>query len=815
MSILSWLDLRVAARRTLGDRALLIGSLVSLGLGMGGVIVAYEMIDGLMLHPFPSVSAPNRVVRLSLRRSAPGERSITIGQVSYPTLVNLRRQVPAFDDIAGVFERYFDDPQSLGRSIRVAAVTSAYFSVLRSPVRAGRVFSGEAEPSTPAPVAVVSEEYARRAFGGQHAAIGARLHLEETTFTVVGVMPSTFRGDAVASIDVWLPLGALSDQLPARWQTEDTGYWLRLVARLRRGVTLQSAQEQATKVIRWAESTAPTHDLSTVQLSSLSLARGPDGEPLPEAHLSLWFGALAGLVLLMAAFNVTTLLLASTIERRSEAAVRTALGANRWQLARPLALQSLVLSAIGGLGAVLVAVVLSGWIGLTIPEMLRGRSWGATARLMGVAASLVGLTALIVAATPVLAVHERDVGGLLRVQGRSRGVGTARLRIIMLATQVAVAVTLLGVAQAFVRSFAGIRSLNLGLDQRKVVAVQLDVSSRHIPSALANQLFADMAAEVAALPGVAGVSVSTSVPFLSADGLAVFVEGSPYPLSASGLSTYFNAVTPGFFAALGTAVLRGRSFSELDRYGSERVAIVSRNLTDRAWPGLDPIGRCLHLGIDTAPCTRIVGVLREGRLMRLREDPRALVYLPFAQNTFLAAGRALVLRASGDPEALVVQLKRLLTTRSDAAADAQVVALQDVVAPQWRQWSVGATVCSLLALLGIGLAAFGMYASVSEQASSRVVELAIRAALGAAPARLLILCARSALVTVAFGTMAGLCCLLVLSRPLAPLMFQTTTRDLLAVAVPCLVLIAVTAVAVGMPAARAARSDLLPNLRVG
>jgi putative ABC transport system permease protein len=805
----------VAARRAVANRALLFASLISLGLGMGGAIVAYEIIDGIMLHPFPSVSDPERVVRLSVRQSMPGESPISISQVSYPMLVDLRRGVQGLENVAGVFEGDFDDPRGLGRSMRVAIVTSEYFMVFRSAVRTGRVFSTEAEPSSAAPVAVLSDEYERRAFGGQGAALGSQLRLGARTFTVVGVMPSTFRGDALAPIDVWLPLGSVPERLPPGWLSENTGYWLRLVGRLRPGVTLQRAQEEAVRAIRRTDS-GPSPGVATeIHLSSLSLARSPDGQPLPEAHLSVWFGVLAGLVLLMATFNVTTLLLASAIERRNEAAIRTALGASRWQLARPLALQSVVLTVWGGAGAVLVAMVLIRWVYFSIPWMAQFRSWSATVRTLGFAVLLSGLTTVIVAAAPVLAVWKQDIGGLLRVQGKTRGVGSAQLRLIMLAGQVGIAVLLLGVSEALVRSFAGIRSLSLGIDARHVVAVQLDVGAQRLRPEAANRLFEDLAAQARTLPGVAAVSVSTTVPFLSAEGLAVFAEADPYPLDASGLQTYFNAVTPGFIAALGTSVFRGRGFTEQDRYGSERVAVVSRNLTDRAWPGLDPLGRCLHLGIDTAPCTRIVGVLREGRLMRLREDPRALVYLPIAQNTFYAPRRALIVRASGDPEAVAVALRRLLAARSDAVADAQVVALQDVVEPQWRQWSVGATACSFLALLGIGLAAFGMYATVSEQTSSRVLELAIRAALGAAPARLLILCAQSVLTTVALGVTLGLCCLVVLSRPLAPLMFQTTTRDLLAVAAPCIVLIGVTAVAVGVPAARAARSDLFANLRAG
>lgn len=806
---LSLLDLRVAVRRALASKTLLCASVVSLGLGMGGVAVVYEMIDALLLHPFPTLVDPSRVVHFTLRQDIPREISTTVDVTSYPTLLTLRR-IDAFDHIAGVFDRSFDDPRKGGASVRVALVSDDYFSVLATPPLVGRSFSEGAANASP--VAVIGEGYWRRAFGGRVAAVGSRLRLGSHSLTIIGVMPFAFRGDELTAPDVWVPLGAVTDALEPGWQASGTGYWLRIVGLLRSHVSRPSAEAQVTSAVRGMAQQFPEGGTIFANLPPLSLARGPDGGLLPEAHLSLWLASLAALVLIMAAFNIATMQLTRAVERRAETATRIALGADFWRLARTTVVETLVVCASGAAGGVVVVVLLNHWIRSFMPGLVVQGSLSSVLRVTVVLILLTGVVSALVACLPIWALRRNDIGGLLRVQGHDRGVGAVVIRVSLLCTQVAVGVVLVGVAEAFARSFERAHTLDLGMDAPHVVVAQLDVRALFLTPEEGNRLFLDLSDRVKALGGVLETGVSTSVPFLSADGLGVFADGNPYPLDINGSEPYFNAVSPTFFAAIGAVFVRGRPFNAGDRQGSPRVAVVSQSLVDHAWPSADPIGRCLHLGIDTAPCTRVVGVLKGGRLMRLKEDPRAFVYLPLAQSEFQASRRVLVVRTA-DPGSLIPRLSRELVSSSPALEDAQVVAMQDVIAPQWRQWSLAAIGCSMLAFLGLGLAAFGVYGAVSMQVSTRAPELAVRAAIGASPSRLVLLCARTTLMTTGTGLVLGTLALVLMSRPLAPLLFETTVAEPSGVVAPCLLLLGVATLALTGPAMRIVRTDLATLLR--
>jgi hypothetical protein len=382
----------------------------------------------------------------------------------------------------------------------------------------------------------------------------------------------------------------------------------------------------------------------------------------------------------------------------------------------------------------------------------------------------------------------------------------------LVSTQVAIAVLLLAVADLFTASFLRAKSIDLGIDPTRVIVAQLDARAHDIPPGRATTLFVELAHEAAKLPDVVSVAVSTSVPFLSADGLAVFADGNPYPLVLHGSLPYFNAVTPEFLTTTGGELLDGRFIDETDRSEGRPVVVISQSLSAMAWPEGNSVGHCLRLGVDTSPCATVVGVVKSGRVMRLTEEQRALVYLPLLQSRFTAPRRVLVARSAHDPARLAPLLSHLIASDFPELQGTEVLALKDAVAPQWRQWSSAAVGCSLLAIMGLGLAAFGMYGAVAMQARARAQELAVRAALGATPLRIAGVCAYSTGLAVGAGLIVGLLGLSLISKPLAPLLFQTSV-SWHGILVPCLILIGVAFLAVVKPTLDAVRSDIAAILK--
>jgi len=509
---------------------------------------------------------------------------------------------------------------------------------------------------------------------------------------------------------------------------------------------------------------------------------------------------------------VTTLLLARTLERRAEHAVRRALGASRWGMALPIVGEALAVALAGAVSAVLVVLAVDGWLDHAFPGLLQARSWFSTVRLVAFSVTLTVLVGGVVAIGPVLVAGRQDLSGLLRVQGPDRSARMTELRALLLCIQVAVALLLLSVGQGVVRSFANVRALHLGFDVDRVVVADVDLTTSGLSRDGADNLLEQLGHVIRRTVGVNSVAVATAMPFLSASGIGTFVEGSPYPVEIGGSTPYFNAVTPSYFGAIGLGIERGRGFRESDLRGAQKVAVVSRNLAAYAWGGLDPIGRCIFLGSDRL-CTKVVGVTREGRLMRLRESPMSFIFVPLAQNEFPSSQRVLVVRASDDPEPLVPLIRRAFASPASSIENVRVVAMRDVVAPHWRQWSLGAAVFALLAGLGLGLAVSGIHASVSMHVTARASEFAVRAALGAGPVRLMILAVRPVATATGIGIGVGLAAIIAVSGLAAPMLFEASIAEPVSTIAAGILLVASSAFGVIRPTLRSCKPDLQALLR--
>jgi predicted permease len=815
-------DVRYALRGLRRSPGFTATAVITLALGIGANAAMFGVVDRLMFRPFPYLKDPGTVHRVYYQSSYRGVPSWESGG-QYTRYLDTKNHTTSFSDYSG----FTLMTAALGtgeraREFRVAPVSGTFWNFFAArPIR-GRFFT-PAEDVTPrgAAVAVLGYEYWQTEFGGADV-VGQPLQVGHIVTTIVGVAPAGFVGvsESVPPA-VYIPITLWGGSNPnardaAEYYTRYNWGWMNVMVRRKPGVSIEQASRDVARahVISWNHQREFSPQQETVEVakpgaivSAIKLGGGPN--PSLEARTSKWLVWVSAIVLLIACANVANLFLARALRRQREIAVRLALGVSRGRLMAQTLTESLLLSLGGCVGAVFVAQ----WGGAVIRRMLvttQGASLEAFMdwRTLGIVVGIALVAGVLTGIAPAVLSGRGDLAGTLKAGAREGTQHRSRTRTALLVLQGAMSVTLLVGAVLFVRSLRNVKNMRMGYDAENVLLVQRNFRGLVLDSVQRVTLHRTILTTVQHLPGVEAAAWVSSVPFWSTSSTRMSVTGID-SVARLGSFTY-NVVTPDFFKAFGTRIVRGRGFTDGDRRGSAPVMVVGASAARALWPNQDPIGKCVRVGADTAPCSEVVGLAEDivQRQQQMTDGSRFQYYMPLEQFRPDGGNFALV-RLRGEPARAAEMVRQAVQAVMPGQAYVTVRPMTEIVGGARRSWHMGATLFGGFALLALLVAGVGLYGVIAYNVTQRMHELGVRIALGAQRADILRLVlgqgARLALSGVAVG--AGLA--LVASRWIQPLLFQQSARDPLIYGVVAGVMLLVALVACAAPANRAAQAD--PN----
>ena len=818
-------DLRYAVRGLKNRPGFTLAVVLTLALGIGANAAIFSVVDRLLFRPPPLLRDPAMVHRVYLVRTFRDRVSFG-NNVQYARYRDLTNWTHSFARTAEfTWRKLAIGAGDEAREMQVGAVSASFFDFFDARPALGRYFTA-AEDSAPAgaPVAVLGYGYWQTAFGGRREALGRTLQVGATLYTIIGVAQRGFSGLSPAEPPaVYVPLTAHGAELAAgirlRGETWWTSYhwtWASMIAERKPGVTVAAANADLTQAyLRSYEAQATVdHGMTPAAIAkphaiaaSVLSERGPNESS--SAKVATWVAGVALIVWLIACANVANLLLARALRRRREIAVRIALGVSRARLVSQLLTESLLLALLGGSAGVLVAQ-LGGQVlraALRPPTAAGVLTDPRTLVFAGIAALVAGfLTGL----APVVQARRADLSGDLKTGAREGGVTRSRLRVALLVAQGALSVVLLVGAGLFVRSLRNVESVALGYDVDPVLIVDLQMRGVSLDSANAASLRTRLLEEARTVPGVVHASRRVAVPFWSTWDYGLHVAGID---SVDRLGEFdLNAVSPDYFATMGTRLLRGRGISESDVAGAPRTMVVGESMAKVLWPGREALGQCVRVGSDTVPCTTVVGVAENIKAQRLDSDA-GFFYYYLSSAQFSPDRGGLFVRTRGPAVDAKEGVRRRLQALMPGPSYVTVTPLSDILGSQRLSWRLGATLFTVFGALALVLAAIGLYSVIAYNVAQRTQEMGVRIALGARMPDVARLVLSEGMKLAVVGIVLGGALALVVSRWVKPLLFDVSPRDPLVFAGVAVVLLAVAALASFVPARRAARVDPMKALR--
>jgi len=806
-------DVRSALRLCMRRPGLAAAVAGTLALGIGANAAFFSVVNAALLRPFP-VREPDRLANIYMSRA----NGSSYGATSYADYRDLVASTTVFDGVAG-YGGFLGTITGEGRAEPVFGelVTGNYFQVLGVTPVLGHPFRPEEDRTLDAhPVTVLGYAFWQRRFGGDPAVAGRTLTLNGRPYTIIGVAPPGFNGMLVRGFaaDLWVPtmmMGHIRNSRP----DERNERWLFVTARLADGVSAAAAAAAAAAVARNLEREYPATNegrrFSVVPAGKVLINPDADRVIAPVAAILL---AAAGLVLLVACANLTGLQLARASSLRREVAVRLALGAGRARIVRQLLVESVLLAALGGGMALLLAdwlaTLLIGFrpplpVPLAFDVRIDGRVAAYTATLSALAALAMGLPpALRSSRTTVVPALRGDIGVTRR---RRWG-----LRQALLVPQVSTSFVLLLVAALFARSVSRAGAVDPGFDLNRTALVALNLGQSGYDEARARRFYERFTERVRARAGVRAAAVTDRIPLDLYGSQSTTITGEMEGTRTATVSGQTGHVGAGYFEALGITILGGRVFTEADVRQAAQVAIIGTETARRLWPGANPIGRRLRLGGDDQPWLEVVGVTADVKVQTLGEAPVPFVYRP------LSSGYTRLLRVVAGVDGSATRAAARL--REDAELTDEHVAvfesgtMGDVLGVMLFPFRMAAGLGSALGMFTLVLAGVGLYGVAACALAGRRRELAIRVALGAAPGDVVRLVIGEGLAAVVIGLVVGLPAAILIARFVGAWLFGVSPVDPLALGGATLVL-ATAALAAGIgPARRAIRIDPAESLRI-
>jgi predicted permease len=803
-------DLRYAGRMLVSGGAVTLVAVITLGLAIGANTAIFSMINGILLKPLP-FERPSELLLIGERH---GERPISVAWLNY---ADWRAQNRVFTDMgasATVFLNLVRDGVEPERLLG-ERVTASYFRTLGVQPLLGRTFTEREDSVGGEPVIVLSEGTWHRLFGGDPAVIGRPLTLNDTVYTVIGIMPAAFVIDT-PPVEAWISMGRVRESFGNR--ANHAG--ISVVARLKPGVTLDAARADMDAIAaRLAQDYPDTNSNLGVRVESLH--ESFVGRDLTRALIVL-AGAVA-FVLLIACANVANLLLSRGAARQREIAVRTALGAGRGRLFRQLLTESVLLAFAGGIAGVL----LGSWglqvlLAATPDNLARVDAVRIDASVLLFSAALTLTTGIIFGVAPALQVSRPDLNETLKEGGRSgtKGAKAQHVRSALVVAQVALSLVLLVGAGLMLRSFAELQATSPGLDPTNVVAAGVTLpGARYSDLDARRQFIRRVIDRLEATPGVESAATVTPLP-LSMNGwqTSFLVEGFPEPEPGKFPTNDIARITPNYFRTMGIRLLRGRPFTWQDTENAPLVAIIDETFADTWFANQDPIGRRIKInaghpvpGMPPPPWVTVVGVVNHVKNYGIDQESRVEVYVPYTQSTLSQA--TLVVKGSGDTAAVGAAIKQAVREADPTLPVFTIRTMEEYLERTLTSKRLMMLLLALFAAVALTLAAVGLYGVMSYGVAQRTSEIGIRMALGAHPRDVLRLVIGHGMVLTACGLVLGLAGAYWLTRVIETLLFGVSANDAATFAGVAALLAVVAFLATWIPARRAARVDPLVALR--
>jgi len=807
-----WQDLGRSARSLWREPSFVAVVAVTLALGLGGNATMFRIIDRVLLRPAPHVRDDGSLSLLYFQRETPEFGRVTGTSQSYPVFDHMRRRLAPTTELAA----WWTSSATTGRgaeaqSLEVSYVTPNFFELLGVRPWRGRVFGeGDWKPVGESGV-VLTHALAQSRFGSPEGAIGKTITIDNADRTIVGVTPPGFIGPILRQVDAFVTMReGVAGPMGENWESNRNMRWLQMVARRAPGVSAEQASSAATTAVREAGRTLAKNDsAATVIAGSIIPARRPNGNA--STQVAVWLGGVTLLVLFVACANVANLMLARTVRRRRELAVHLALGISRARITRLLLTESLLLGALAGALALFISVWGEGLLRSTLLQDMPWDGGAIDARSAGFVALLAVLAATLSGAVPAAVAARTPLMESLKAGARERGGRRGILRRAFVVVQATFSVVLLIGAGLFVRSFDRASSLDLGYRPADVFVATPDLSAAARTPEEFEQRWAALERSVAALPGVRAAAQTVTIPFESQWVKGVMLGGDTLPPLKGG-GPYVNAVSAGYFSAMGTPVLRGRDFTAQDRLGSAPVTIVNQRMATLLWPGKEPIGQCLTLDVKEA-CLDVVGVVADHRIENLTSEAPAHFFQPLGQWSPEMRNLLVSVAPEGGVDANAI--RRALVQAEPGLPFIRVRAMTSIVDEQLQPWRLGATLFALFGVLGLVVAALGLYSVVAHDVAQRSHEIGVRMALGARRRDVARLVVGRGMGQALLGVGFGLALAALVTRRFADLLFQTSPSDPVIYGCVGVLLLVVAVVATLVPARRASRVEPVEALREG
>jgi putative ABC transport system permease protein len=827
-------DLRYGFRILRQRPGFTLAAVIALALGIGANTAIFSVVNAVLLRPLPFPD-PERLL-VVWQTSQQGEYSQL--SFTYPNYDELRKQCQVCEDV-GAWNSYTSTRFALTggaqpEQAQYAIVSASLFSVLGVKPALGRAFLPEEDQPGAARVAIISYDLWQRRWAGNPKLIGQAVAFDGQSYIVVGVMPPGFVFPRFPrDAEIWTPLSGDPNQ--GRRFSPGTRY-LNVMARLKAGATLAQAEAEMDIIARRMERQDPQFNRG-LGLSPTPLHRQLTG------HLRLALFTLlgaVGFVMLIACANVANLLLARAASRRQEIAMRLALGASRWRLARQLLTESLLLASLGGAAGLLLAawgvdalsIIPYNAASYYVPYSVTHDQITLDGRVLGFTFALSMLAGVIFGLAPALQSSRPDVNVTLKGPGASSFSGGdggrwRHTRGLLVSAEVALSLMLLVGAGLMIKSFAHLQDVDPGFEPERVLTADISLPRAKYPDGQKIAAFHDQAlARLASLPGVAAAGLSSSLPLggTNAD-TSFFIDGQPTLEPRDRPHTYPRTISPDYFRAMGIRVLEGRAFTEQDHAQAPRVAIINETMARRFWPAQTALGKRVALDLEAmrffpdrppqfdlaAGMREIVGVVRDVRHEGLETEPQPEMYVPDRQRPEREMN--LVVRAAGDPTNLAAAVRNAVYAIDPDQPVANVKPMSSLLADSVAKPRFNYLLLTLFAAVALTLTVTGVYGVASYAVARRTREMGIRLALGAQGLDVLKLVIGEGMKPVIAGLGLGLAGSYALTRVMESLLFNVSATDPTIFAGVAAMLAIVAMLACYLPARRATKVDPAIALR--
>lgn len=803
-------DLRYALRMLTRSPAFTAVAVLTLALGIGLNTAVFSAVHSLLLRPLPGTEEPDRLVQLYRGWSS----DFLYGSNSIPHFFSVKEENEVFEGVsAWAFVALNLSEGGESQRIMGEMVSADYFRVLGARPQLGRGFlPQEDEGPGQHPVVVLSHSYWQARFGGRPDVVGRTLTLNGRPFEVVGVMGPDFRGAMPAiNASLYAPVMMQRELMPGIDRMDRRGSnFMTMVARLQPGVTVEQARQAMERLVRGLEEQYPEHyegnGITVVAQSEAGIHPQFGGA---QTGMSMMMMAVVGLLLLIACINVANLFLARARDRRQEMGIRLAIGARRGRIVGQLLTEALLFSLLAGAAGLALAWGAVRLLnGIQVPSDIPVAfdvALSGPVLLFTLGASL--LTGIVFGLAPAIVASRPELVTALKGEGGGKG-SRSRATRTLVGIQVALSLVLLVSAGLFVRNLQVATTLDKGFQADHLMLASVDPSLQGYDAPRTREFYRQLLAGVRRYPDVVAAGLGENVPLgFGSQQTGISVPGYE-PAEDEVMSIDYNVVGPGYFDAMGVRRRAGRMFTDRDDEDGTQVMVVNQRFADRFWPGEPAVGKRVTVGSTER---EVVGVVETGKYQRLGEDPLAYMYLPFAQA--FNAEMTLHVRTAGPPEAVVGRIRDEVRRLDGDLPLYEIRTMESHLGISLLPARLAGSVLGGFGLLGLFLAAIGIYGVMAYSVAQRNREIGIRIALGAARDQVVGMVVKQGMGVVGIGVIVGLVGAVLVARLLQGLLYTESAFDAVTfIGVPA-VLLAAAALATYLPARRAARVDPVRALK--